>query len=152
MASNKELLDKECSFKAMVDESPTNMFKVVKWWSRNQQNCYLIATKTPHSNIDHHIKPYEEHIKIANPKNPKQRIIFQYSKEQRIRITPTSSECGKNHWAAGAILDGHTTITDVETADFLKTIRTATFGIFEIHEVMPSVSRFSKKNQQAYTS
>ena len=25
-------------------------------------------------------------------------------------------------------------------ADFLKTIRTATFGIFEIHEVMPSVS------------
>jgi hypothetical protein len=30
-------------------------------------------------------------------------------------------------------------------ADFLKTIRTATFGIFEIHEVMPSVSLFQQE-------
>jgi hypothetical protein len=72
IASNKEVLDKDGSFKAMVDESSTNMFKVVKWWSKNQQNCCLIATKIPHSDIDQHIKPYEEHIEIANPKNPKQ--------------------------------------------------------------------------------
>jgi hypothetical protein len=50
IASNKEALYKEGSFNAMVDESPTNMFKVVKWWSRNQRNCCLIATKIPHSN------------------------------------------------------------------------------------------------------
>ncbi|MGB8035314.1 MAG: hypothetical protein WCF03_16000 [Nitrososphaeraceae archaeon] len=60
----------------------------------------MVVIKTPHSNIDHHIKTYEEHIKIANPKNPKQRIIFQYSKGQHIRVTLTLNECGKNHWTA----------------------------------------------------
>ncbi|MGB6628322.1 MAG: hypothetical protein WBE61_09315 [Nitrososphaeraceae archaeon] len=63
----------------------------------------MVVIKTPHSNIDHHIKPYEERIEIANPKNPKQRIIFQYSKEKHIRVTLTSNEYGKNRWTARAI-------------------------------------------------
>jgi hypothetical protein len=63
IASNKELLDKEGSFKAMVDEPPTNMFKVVNAGVGIKQNCCLIATKTPHSNIDHHIKHMKNILK-----------------------------------------------------------------------------------------
>ena len=44
-----------------------------------------------------------------------------------MRITLTSNEDGKNHLAARAIKDGHTTIIDVETADFLETVRNSNF-------------------------
>ena len=58
----------------------------------------MIAIKIPHKNNndnigdndDDNIQPEQERIKIPNPKNPKQQIIFQYFKEKHIEITLTS--------------------------------------------------------------
>ena len=66
----------------------------------------MIAVKIPHKNNndnigdsdDDNIQPEQERIKIPNPKNPKQQIIFQYSKEKHIEITLTSNKSEKNHW------------------------------------------------------
>ena len=100
IASNtKEVLDKEGNVKAMVDELPKNAIRITKWWINNQKNR-LIAVKIPHKNNndnigdsdDDNIQPEQERIKIPNPKNPKQQIIFQYSKEKHIEITLTSNE------------------------------------------------------------
>src|SRR5207248_2215728 len=120
VASNtKEVLHKEASIKAMVDELPTNL-KVTKVWIKNHKNrCCLIAVKIPHknnnnegnieynadddnnnNNNNNNIQPEQENIKISNPKNPKQQIIFQYSKEKHIYLPLTSNEIINNHWAA----------------------------------------------------
>ena len=48
-------------------------------------------------NDDDNIQPEQERIKIPNPKNPKQQIIFQIPKEKHIQITLTSNKSGKNH-------------------------------------------------------
>ena len=106
----------------------------------------MIAVKIPHKNNndnigdndDDNIQPEQERIKIPNPKNPKQQIIFQYSKEKHIEITLTSNKSEKNHWAARAIKDGHTILTNDEMEDFLKKVQTSTFAIFKIH--MPSTA------------
>ena len=88
----------------MVDELPKNAIRITKWWINNQKNR-LIAVKIPHKNNndnigdndDDNIQPEQERIKIPNPKNPKQQVIFQYSKEKHIGITLTSNKSGKNH-------------------------------------------------------
>lgn len=52
VASNrKEVLDKESSVKAMVDELPKNTIRMTEWWIKNQKKNYsLIAIKIPHKN------------------------------------------------------------------------------------------------------
>jgi hypothetical protein len=146
IASNtKEVLDKEGSVKAMVNELPKNAIRMTKWWIKDQKNR-LIAIKIPHKNNndnigdndDNNIQPEQERIKIPNPKNPKQQIIFQYSKEKHIEITLTSNKNGKIHWAARSIRDGHTILTHDEMEDFLRRVQTSTFAIFKIH--MPSTA------------
>jgi hypothetical protein len=129
VASNrKEVLDKEGSVKKMVDKLPANSINVTKWWIENQKNsCYsLIAIKIPHKkknndndnedniadNGGDNIQPEQEHIKIPNPKNPKQQITFQYSKEKHINLSLRSNENTKNHYAARAIIYGHTILTN----------------------------------------
>jgi len=145
IASNTKVLDKEGSVKAMVDELPKNAIRITKWWINNQKNR-LIAVKIPHKNNndnigdsdDDNIQPEQERIKIPNTKKPKQQIIFQYSKEKHIEITLTSNESEKNHWAARAIRDGHTILTNDEMEDFLRRVQTSTFAIFKIR--MPSTA------------
>jgi hypothetical protein len=104
IASNtKEVLDKEGSIKAMANELPKNAIRMTKWWIKDQKNR-LIAVKIFHKNNndnigdndDNNIQPEQERIKIPNPKNPKQQIIFQYSKEKHIKITLTSNVEWKN--------------------------------------------------------
>jgi hypothetical protein len=56
-------------------------------------------------------------------------------------ISLTSNESSKNHWAARAIIDGHTILTNDEMEDFLKMVQTSTFAIFKIH--MPSTTTAS---------
>jgi hypothetical protein len=101
VASNrKEVLDKEGSVRAMVHDLPKIAIRMTEWWIKNQKkNCSLIAVKIPHKNNDNdnedniadsgddNIRPEQEHIKIPNPKNPKQQIIFQYSEEKHISNT-----------------------------------------------------------------
>ena len=146
IASNtKEVLDKEGNVKAMVNELPKITIGMTKRWIKDQKNR-LIAIKIPHKNNndnigdsdDDNIQPEQERIKIPNPKNSKQQIIFQYSKEKHIEITLTSNESEKNHWAARAIRDGHTILTNDEMEDFLRKVQTSTFAIFKIH--MPSTA------------
>jgi hypothetical protein len=77
---------------------------MTKSWIKNQKNrCSLIAIKIPHKNKnndndnednigynaddDNNIQPEQEHIKIPNPKNPKQQITFQYSKEKHVNLS-----------------------------------------------------------------
>jgi hypothetical protein len=144
VASNrKEVLDKEGSVSAMVDELPANSIKVTKKWLKSQKNrCSLIAIKVPHKNKNSdtdniadngdNIEPEQEHIKIPNPKNTKQQITFQYSKEKHINLSLTSNESSKNHWAARAIIDGHTILTNDEMEDFMKMVQTSTFAIFKV--------------------
>ena len=153
VASNrKEVLDKEGSVKAMVDKLPANSINVTKWWIENQKNscCSLIAIKIPHKkknndndnedniadNGGDNIQPEQEHIKIPNPKNPKQQITFRYSKEKHINLSLISNESSKNHYAARAITYGYTILTNEEMEDFLKMVQTSTFAISKIH--MPS--------------
>ena len=151
IASNtKEVLDKEGNVKAMVDELPKITIGMTKWWIKDHKNR-LIAIKIPHKNNigdsdDDNIQPEQERIKIPNPKNPKQQIIFQYSKEKHIEITLTSNESEKNHWAARAIRDGHTILTNDEMEDFLRRVQTSTFTIFKIH--MPSTASPQLEQQQ----
>jgi hypothetical protein len=154
IASNtKEVLDKEGNVKAMVDELPKITIGITKWWIKDQKNR-LIAIKIPHKNNndnigdndDDNIQPAQDRIKIPNPKNPKQQIIFQYSKEKHIEITLTSTESEKNHWAARAIRDGHTILTNDEMEDFLRRVQTSTFAIFKIH--MPSTASPQLEQQQ----
>ena len=154
VASNtKEVLDKEGSVKAMVNELPKNAIRVTKWWIKDQKNR-LIAIKIPHKNnndsirdndVDN-IQPEQERIKIPNPKNPKQQIIFQYSKEKHIDITLSSNKSGKIHWVARAIRDGQTNLTNDEMEDFLRRVQTSTFAIFKIH--LPSTASPQLEQQQ----
>ena len=146
IASNtKEVLDNEGTVKAMVNELPKNAIRMTKWWIKDQKNR-LIAIKIPHKNNndnigdndDNNIQPEQERIKIPNPKNPKQQIIFQYFKEKHIEITLTSNKNGKIHWADRAIRDGYTILTNDEMEDFLRRVQTSTFAIFKIH--MPSTA------------
>ena len=124
---------------------PKNAIRITKRWINNQKNR-LIAVNIPHKNNndnigdndDDNIQPEQERIKEPNPKNPKQQIIFQYSKEKHIEITLTSNESEKNHWSVRAIKDGHTILRNHEMEDFLKRIGTSTFAIFKIH--MPSTA------------
>jgi hypothetical protein len=115
LASNKEdVLVKERSVKAMVNDLPKTAIGMTQWWCiRNQKkNCCLIAVKVPHksnnnNNNDNNIQLEQELIKIQNTKNPKQQIIFEYSKEKHIQINNlTSNESSKNHLAARAIKHG----------------------------------------------
>ena len=137
----------------MVDELPKNAIRITKRWIKDQKNR-LIAVKIPHKNNndnigdndDDNIQPEQERIKIPNPKNPKQQIIFQYSKEKHIEITLTSNKSEKNHWAARAIRDGHTILTNDEMEDFLRRVQTSTFAIFKIH--MPSTASPTLEQQQ----
>jgi hypothetical protein len=165
VASNKnEVLDKETSVKAMIDDLPKNAIRVTKWWIKNQKNCRLIAVKIPHkSNNDdnigdkdnntNNIQPEQENIKILNPINPKQQIIFQYSREKHIQIDNlTSNESSKNHWAARAIKDGHTNLTNDEMEDFLKMIQTSTFAIFKIRIPSTTTASSSQLQQQQHES
>ena len=147
IASNTKVLDKEGSIKAMIDELPANSIKVTKTWIENQNNrCSLIAIKIPHKNSnnddnieynadddDNTIQPEQENIILPDPKNPKQKITFQYSKEKHIQLSLTPNETSKNHWAARAIKDGHTILTNDEMEDFLRKVQHAsTFAIFKI--------------------
>ena len=154
VASNtKEVLDKEGSVKAIVEELPKNAIGMTKWWIKDQKNR-LIAIKIPHrnnignigDNDDDNIQPEQERIKIPNPKNPKQQIIFQYSKEKHIEITLTSNETWTNHWSARAIRDGQTILTNDEMEDFLRRVQTSTFAISKIH--MPSTASPQLEQQQ----
>ena len=114
---------------------------MTQWWCIKSQkkNCCLIAAKIPHksnnngdNDNDNNIQPEQELIKIQNTKNPKQQIIFEYSKEKHIQINLTSNESSKNHWATRAIKDGNTILTNDEMGDFLKMVQTSTFAIFNI--------------------
>jgi hypothetical protein len=119
----------------------------------------LIAVKIPHKgnnddnigdkdNNTNNIQPEQENIKILNPINPKQQIIFQYSREKYIQIDNlTSNESSKNHWAARAIKDGHTILTNDEMEDFLKMIQTSTFAIFKIR-IQSTTTASSSQLQQ----
>jgi hypothetical protein len=146
VAFNKEeVLVKERSVKAMVNDLPKTAIGMTQWWCiRNQKkSCCLIAVKIPHKsnndNNDNNIQAEQELIKIQNTKNPKQQIIFEYSKEKHIQINNlTSNESSKNHWAARAIKDGNTNLTNDEMEDFLKMVQTSTFAIFKIR--MPSTA------------
>jgi hypothetical protein len=167
VASNrKEIQDKEGSVKTMVDKLPKIANMITQGWSENQKNCIsLIAVKIPHKiknkNNDHEdnndniadnnnynnnnnnnnnnntIQPQQDTIIIPNPKNPKQQITFQCSKEKHINLSLISNETSKNHYAARAIKYGHTVLTDEEMEDFLNMVQTSAFAIFEIHESLP---------------
>jgi hypothetical protein len=153
VASNrKEVLDKERSVKAMVDELPKNTIRMTKSWIKNQKKNYsLIAIKIPHkskneSNIadnSDNIEPEQQNIKIPNPKNPKQQITFQYPKEKHVNLSLTSNENSKNHWAARAINNGRTILTNDEMEDFLKMVQTSTFAIFKIRMSSPTTTASS---------
>ncbi|HEY5630526.1 MAG TPA: hypothetical protein VIR31_00220 [Nitrososphaeraceae archaeon] len=150
--NRKEVLDKEGSVKAMVDELPENTIRMTKSWIKNQKKNYsLIAIKIPHkskneSNIadnSDNIEPEQQNIKISNPKNPKQQITFQYPKEKHVNLSLTSNENTKNHWAARAIKDGSTILVNDEMEDFLKMIQTSTFAIFKIRMSSPTTTKSS---------
>jgi hypothetical protein len=106
----------------------------------NEDNNDNIADNADDNNNDNNnnnnIQPEQETIKIPNPKNPKQQITFQYSKEKLVHLSLTSNENTKNHYAARAIIDGHTILTNDEMEDFMKMIQTSTFAVFKIR--MPS--------------
>ena len=154
VASNrKEVQDKEGSVKTNVDKLPKIASMITQGWSENQKDrISLIAVKIPHKiknkNNDHEdnnddnnnnntIQPQQDTIIIPNPKNPKQQITFQYSKEKHINLSLISNETRKNHYAARAIKYGNTILTNEEMEDFLNTVQTSTFAIFEIHESLP---------------
>jgi hypothetical protein len=158
VSNRKEVLDKESSVKAMVDELPKYTNRMTEWWIKNQKKNYsLIAIKIPHkskneSNIadnSDNIEPEQQNIKIPNPKKPKQQITFQYSKEKHIQLSLTSNENSKNHWAARAIIDGHTILTNDEMEDFLKMVQyTSTFAIFKIHILSSPAVQEQQPHQQ----
>jgi hypothetical protein len=152
VASNrKEVQDKEGSVKTMVDKLPKIANMITQGWSENQKNrISLIAVKIPHKiknkNNDHEdnndniadnnnynnnnnnnntIQPQQDTIIIPNPKNPKQQITFQCSKEKHINLSLISNETSKNHYAARAIKYGHTVLTDEEMEDFLNMVQTS---------------------------
>jgi hypothetical protein len=165
VASNrKEVQDKEGSVKTIVDKLPKIASMITQGWSENQKDrISLIAVKIPHKiknkNNDHEdnndniadnaadnnndnnnnntIQPQQDTIIIPNPKNPKQQITFQYSKEKHINLSLISNETSKNHYAARAIKYGNTILTNEEMEDFLNMVQTSTFAIFEIHESLP---------------
>ena len=50
-----------------------------------------VADKNNNDNIgdsdNNNFQPEQEHLKIPNPKNPKQQIIFQYSKKKKHMVS-----------------------------------------------------------------
>jgi hypothetical protein len=171
VASNrKEVQDKEGSVKTIVDKLPKIASMITQGWSENQKNrISLIAVKIPHKiknkNKDHEdnndniadnnndnnnntIQPQQDTIIIPNPKNPKQQITFQYSKEKHINLSLISNEISKNHYAARAIKYGNTILTNEEMEDFLNMVQTSTFAIFEIHESLPITTATASSSLQ----
>src|SRR5919198_291976 len=63
--------------------------------------------------------------------------------KKNMSISLTSNENSKNHWAARAINNGRTILTNDEMEDFLKMVQTSTFAIFKIRMSSPTTTASS---------
>jgi hypothetical protein len=133
---NHEVIDNDCSVKAMYEKLPESMAKVVNAWIKGKKS--LVAIELPKNNNNDNTP--EEIIKI---KRQEQLITFQYSKELHIDITLTNEN--QNHWAIRTIKDGQTTLADGELTDFIRRVKDRTFAVVKVH--MP-LSTSSSEHQE----
>ena len=103
---------------------------------------------TSFKEIEKHCKKYKPSIIpflyfLANPDlSPASYFFFDYINNL------TSNKSSKNHWAARAIKDGHTILTNDEMEDFLKMVQISTFGIFKIRTPSTASSSLQQQKQQ----
>jgi hypothetical protein len=124
--SDKETDDK--SMKNIVNEKnrPLPMKQLVKQWSKGK-SCFLVAVKLSEGDD----RGKQELIQIPNPKEPKQFITFKNSDEEHIDVTITNQK--QEHWAARAMENKITKMSEDDLDDFFRQIRHATFGVVRVH-------------------
>ena len=134
---NKLVSDEETDDKGMrnsINEKnrPLPMKQLVKQWT-NGKSCYLLALKLSDGND----RRKQELIEIPNPKEPKQFITFKNSDEEHIDITIMNQK--REHWAARAIENKITKMSEEDLDDFFRQIRHATFGVVRVHLVQSTL-------------
>jgi hypothetical protein len=125
--SEKETDDKSTKTGINQNDGPLSMKQLIKQWT-NGKSCYLVAFQLAEGD-----RGRQELIQIPNPKEPKQFITFIDSEEEHIDVTITNQK--QEHWAARAIKNRITKMSDDDLDDFLRQIKHATFGVVRLHLV-----------------
>jgi hypothetical protein len=127
---NKSVTDKETRTSINEKNRPLPMKQLVKQWT-NGKSCYLFALKLGDD------PEKQDLVQIPNPKEPKQFITFKNSDEEHTDVTITNQK--QEHWAARAIENKITKMSEDDLDDFFRQIRHATFGVVQIHLVQSAL-------------
>lgn len=140
IASNCYLAEKARSTSVLVmqEKSPSYLKDIVNLWTEKRVALVAIEVPNSHSSVpppsnSNQPETPNDHIRIANPRNPNTSISLQISKEKTVQLNPCISPGTPRHWSIRAMQNKQTTLSDIELQEFLNLVQNATFAIFNIN-------------------